>query len=374
MGLLASGLAHDFNNLLTGINGYIELAMEEIGDRPTALLMLKNAVEAGMRARDLCTQVLSHVRQGDLQNETVDLHLLIRDAVSLVSIASKRVKFHLQLCAVPSIASGSAVEFRQILMNLLINATEAMNGRGENVWIDTNHLHVKQGDLRPIAPGEYIELRLRDDGQGMSPETRERIFEPFFTTKPKGTGIGLSTVRRIMRGHGGSVEVESAMGEGTTFTLLFPLQDVDLENASEKPRWKKTGRVLVVDDESSLAELIAHVLSTHGLTVDVANGGEAALRFFRETEKPYLAVMLDLTMPGMDGAATLSALREAGLKAPVILMSGLERNLALYRIAEGEYASFLRKPFGPASVVAAVRSVLEPSYREELDPMLTKGD
>jgi len=367
-------LAHDFNNLLTGINGYIELAMEEIGDRPNATLMLKNAVDAGMRARDLCTQVLSHVRQADRDNETVDLHLLIRDAASLGSISSKRVQFHLQLCAVPSTTNGSAVEFRQILLNLLINATEAMSDRGGNVWIDTSHLHLKQGDPRRVAPGDYIELRVRDDGQGMPTEIKERIFEPFFTTKPKGTGIGLSAVGRIMRGHGGSVNVDSTVGEGTTFTLLFPLQDVGLENASEKPRWRATGRVLVVDDESALAELIAHVLESHGLTVDVASGGDAALQLFRETEEPYVAVMLDLTMPGMDGAATLLALREAGLKAPVILMSGLERNLALYRISEGEYASFLRKPFGQASVVAAIRGVLEPSYNEELDPVLTEGD
>ena len=357
VGLLAGGIAHDFNNLLTGIRGFVDLAIDSIDDPEHAVTLLRNASEAGVRAQILCAQVLNHVRPGVQESEDVDLHLLIKDAVSLVSTSAKRVKFHLQLLAVPSTTNGSIAEFRQILLNILVNATEAMGEDGGNVWIDTRHLQVARRVDRQVHPGEFIELQIRDDGHGMPPEVKARIFDPFFTTKPRGTGIGLALVGRTMRGHGGAVEVASTVGEGTTFTLLFPLASVP--GQPERPTQK--GRVLVVDDEEPLANLIAHVLQTQGFTVDVASGGKTALRLYHESPEPYAAVMLDLTMPGMDGVDTLLALRSAGLRSPVILMSGLERNLALYRIPHTAYSSFLRKPFASANVITAMRTVLDPS-------------
>lgn len=370
MGLLAGGVAHDFNNLLTGILGGVELAMEEVADRPTALAVLENALNAGKRARDLCAQVLNHIRRSERVDETVDLHLLVNDAASLMSTSTKRVEFHLQLHAVPSVTNGSVGEIRQILLNLLINAAEAMDGNGGNIWIDTNHVHVRNRNERKVEPGDYIEIRIRDDGQGMSPEIQARIFDAFYTTKPSGTGIGLSSVGRIMTGHGGSVKVESEVGVGTTFTLLFPLTDVVKTTTRKAPGWRGKGRILVVDDEEMLAESIAMVLRAHGFTVDVAIGGKAALQFFHETEEPYVAVMQDLTMPGMDGADTLLALRRAGLTAPVVLMSGLERNPSLIRIPRHEYSTFLLKPFASKGIVSAIRGVLDPSYTDAPEPAL----
>ena len=372
VGLLAGGIAHDFNNLLTGILGYVELAIENIENPEQALSMLRNAVDAGSRARSLCAQVLNHVRHGVQEDDSVDLHLLVKDAASLVGTASKRVHFHLSLLAVPSITSGSMVEFRQILLNILVNATEAMGDSGGNVWLDTAHLHLTPRSSRTVKGGDYIELRIRDDGQGMPLEVQERIFEPFYTTKPNGTGIGLASVRRTMHSLGGAIEVASEVGAGTTFILLFPLT----ESSAQQPRLSKgKGRVMVVDDEEPLAELMAQVLITNGYSVDVANGGKSAIELLRNAEEPYVAIMLDLTMPGMDGAETLMALRGAGSKSPVILMSGLERNLALYRVPPGEYSSFLRKPFSPANILAALRAVLDPSSQETDESFLMiEGD
>jgi nitrogen-specific signal transduction histidine kinase/ActR/RegA family two-component response regulator len=371
VGLLAGGIAHDFNNLLTGILGYVELAMENIEDREHSLTMLRNAVEAGARARSLCAQVLNHVRHGVQDDDSVDLHLLVKDAASLVGTASKRVHFHLSLLAVPSITGGSMVEFRQILLNILVNATEAMGESGGNVWIDTGHLHVAQRGSRAVKPGDYIELRIRDDGHGMSPEVKDRIFEPFYTTKPHGTGIGLASVRRTLHSLGGAIEVESEIGAGTLFTLLFPLVD---SSAQASPTRARKGRVMVVDDEEPLAELMAQVLTTHGYDVDVASGGKAAMDLLLVSRDAYVAIILDLTMPGMDGAETLMALRGAGLKSPVILMSGLERNLALYRVPRGEYASFLRKPFSPANILSALQAVLDPSSQGTDESVLMLED
>jgi CheY-like chemotaxis protein len=370
MGLLAGGVAHDFNNLLTGILGGVELAMEEVADRPNAVAILENALTAGKRARDLCAQVLNHVRRSERVDEAVDLHLLVNDAASLMSASTKRVQFHLHLQAVPSITNGSVVEIRQILLNLLINATEAMGENGGNIWIDTSHVHVRKRDERKVEPGDYIELRVRDDGHGMSPEVKARIFDAFYTTKPKGTGIGLSSVGRIMLAHGGSVRVDSEAGVGTTFSLLFPLADAVMTNERKAPGWRATGRVLVVDDEALLAESIAMVLRSLGLTVDVAIGGEESLRIFHEVEGPYVAIMIDLTMPGMDGADTLLALRKAGLTAPAIVMSGLERNPALVRLPRSEYSSFLLKPFASKAIISAIRGVLEPTYTDFREPAL----
>ena len=364
VGLLAGGIAHDFNNLLTGMLGYVELAIESIDERENALAMLRNAVDAGTRARSLCAQVLNHVRHGVQDDDSVDLHLLLKDAASLVGTASKRVQFHLNLLAVPSITHGSIVEFRQILLNILVNATEAMGESGGNVWIDTCHRQLSHRPERSVKAGDFIELRIRDDGHGMPPEVKERIFQPFYTTKPRGTGIGLASVTRTLHSLGGTIAVESAVGAGTTFTLLFPLT---ASPAPQPTRQPAKGRVLVVDDEEPLAELIAQILTTNGFGVDVASRGAAAIECLHGSEEPYTAVMLDLTMPGMDGAETLKALRESGLQSPVILMSGLERNLALYRIPPDEYSAFLRKPFSPSNILAALREVLGPSD-EETDP------
>lgn len=370
VGLLAGGIAHDFNNLLTGMLGYVELAIESIDERENALAMLRNAVDAGTRARALCAQVLNHVRHDVQNDDSVDLHLLVKDAASLVGTASKRVQFHLNLLAVPSITHGSIVEFRQILLNILVNATEAMEESGGNVWIDTSHRHVSHRRERPVTPGDFIELRIRDDGHGMPPEVKERIFEPFYTTKPRGTGIGLASVTRTLHSMGGTIAVDSSVGAGTTFTLLFPLA---ASPAPQRPDRPARGRVLVVDDEEPLAELIAQILASNGFGVDVASRGSAAIECLHASEEPYLAVMLDLTMPGMDGAETLRALRESGLKSPVILMSGLERNLALYRIPPDEYSAFLRKPFSPSNILAALREVLGPTG-EEIDPSIMMLD
>jgi two-component system response regulator TctD len=158
---------------------------------------------------------------------------------------------------------------------------------------------------------------------------------------------------------------------GTTFTLLFPLADAVKTTTRKAPGWQGKGRVLVVDDEELLAESIAMVLRSHGLSVDVAIGGEAALKTFHEAPEAYVAVMQDLTMPGMDGAQTLLALRNAGLTAPVILMSGLERNPALIRIPRREYSTFLLKPFSSKGIIAAVRGVLEPNHADLPEPVLT---
>jgi CheY-like chemotaxis protein len=259
------------------------------------------------------------------------------------------------------------VEFRQILLNILVNATEAMGESGGNIWINTGHLHVTHRGERSIKAGDFIELRIRDDGQGMPPEVKERIFEPFYTTKPRGTGIGLASVSRTLHSLGGAIEVDSAVGVGTTFTLLFPLTDSPAQQPS-LPVAK--GRVLVIDDEEPLAELIAQILASHGFRVDTASRGNSALQLLHDSGEPYIAVMLDLTMPGMDGAETLMALRGAGLKSPVILMSGLERNLALYRIPPGEYSSFLRKPFAPSNILTALRAALDPSHKETDESLL----
>jgi CheY-like chemotaxis protein len=204
----------------------------------------------------------------------------------------------------------------------------------------------------------------------MPPEVKARIFDAFYTTKPQGTGIGLSSVGRIMIAHGGSVRVESEVGVGTTFSLLFPLADVVTTADRKAPGWRATGRILVVDDEVLLAESIAMVLRSLGLTVDVAIGGEEALKIFHQVEEPYVAIMQDLTMPGMDGADTLLALRKAGLTAPAIVMSGLERNPALIRLPRSEYSSFLLKPFASKAIISAIRGVLEPTYTDFREPAL----
>jgi two-component system, cell cycle sensor histidine kinase and response regulator CckA len=355
VGLLAAGVAHDFNNLLCIILGNISLVEANVVHLPAVSERLAAARTASERACDLCRQLLKYVHRGTGAKVEFDLHLMLHDALSLLNAYTKTVKIHFSLAGEPTWVIGDIVQLRQILMNLLINAVEAMEGRDGNITISTERV---SGTVSPHPEGtapSFIKLKVRDDGKGMTAEVKTRIFEPFFTTKPTGTGIGLSAAVDIMRDHGGRIDVESEVNVGTLFTLLLPLA------ISARPAFapRSKGRILIVDDWEPLRTMMARVVRSQGFDVDEAEDGDIALALHRDAVVPYIAVLLDLTMQGIDGATTLAGLRKAGLVAPIILMSGMEKNPVLSRIAPHEYARFLQKPLTADVIIAAIRAAVD---------------
>ncbi|RME84870.1 MAG: response regulator, partial [Zetaproteobacteria bacterium] len=250
-------------------------------------------------------------------------------------------------------------QLRQVVMNLVINASEAIGEKSGAITIRTGVMHADEAYLRTtfvpeekIKPGRYVFLEVSDTGSGMDAATMARIFEPFFTTKFTGRGLGLSAVLGIVRAHHGAIKVYSEPGKGTTVKVLFPVMEKeDPTGEGERAAKRGSGLVLVVDDEESVREVAAIVLEEAGFKVLTAANGEEAVALMRAHAKEVIGVVLDLTMPGMDGGETLSALRRIREDVPVILSSGYNEEMAAARFAGKRLAGFLQKPYRPTELV-----------------------
>ena len=363
IGTLVSGVAHDFNNLLTAIGGSIELALTDPDPRP----WLERGKVATDRASDLVQQLLRISRRTPRQPSIVDLKELVTETVDLVrQTTDRRVAFELEI--EDSVrAWGDPSELQQVVMNLLVNARDAVLERLEAEQPEPRLFHpvVTTVVLRDIpaaegAASESCAVQIRDNGAGMSTEVRERIFDPFFTTKSvdKGTGLGMSTVHAIVSDLGGEVNVESTLGEGTTVTVTFPAV-VDLgdqgrdEQAATALPGGESKRVLIVDDEPTIARFASSVLEASGYQTLYVTEGAAALTEVRRER--YDLVLLDVNMPALSGWEVLNELLSVRADQAVVMISGyaLERE-AIERGARG----LVQKPFNGAVLRQAVADAL----------------
>ena len=368
LAVLAGGVAHDFNNLLAVILGHNALALGKLPEGSVAWTHVQKAVAATERAAGLTRQMLAYSGRGHFEIRAIDLNAIVRENMSLLAAAlPKNVTLEHRLpAALPQIAADPS-QMQQVVMNLMLNAAEAIGDRGGTVNVSTRARQLLQGGIEvaqptgePLAPGAYVELRVEDDGGGMTDEALPRIFEPFFTTKTTGRGLGLAAVQGIVRGHRGGIKVESTPGRGTTFTLLFPASG-DLESEAMVPRATPAtgnGLVLVVDDEPAVLETIASILDQAGVPWAAASDGEAAVRLFRERAAHVHLVLLDLSMPGLSGEETFEALREIDPNVRVLLSSGYSEAEATRKFVGRGLAGFLQKPYRPGALVEAVRRAL----------------
>jgi CheY-like chemotaxis protein len=261
-------------------------------------------------------------------------------------------------------------QLQQVLMNLVINAAEAIGERGGTVTVATGTRSVAGSDRslwrasgQPLAPGRYVSLEVRDDGPGMDAETVERVFEPFFTTKFTGRGLGLAAVLGVVRGHRGAVSVQSAPGEGTVFRILLAPSAQSASPGAEKPAEASRGglTVLLIDDEEVVREMVGEVLEQEGASVLRAEDGAKGVAVFRERHAGIDAVLLDLSMPGLTGEETFGRLREIDPGVPVILSSGYDRDEAKGRFGAGSPAGFIQKPYRPEQLMAEIGRCLRRS-------------
>ena len=357
LGVLAGGIAHDFNNILMAVLGHAELALEEISPMSPARGSLTEITTAARRAADLCRQMLAYAGKSSFALERVGLRDLVEEMAHLLRTAiSKKaiLSLHLERDLPPIQADPSQI--RQIVMNLIINASEAIGDRSGVITVSVGATRCDEEYLRKtelkeaLAPGLYVQLEVTDTGMGMDAETRSRIFEPFFSTKFTGRGLGLAAVLGIVRAHKGVLKVYSEPAKGTTFKILFPAmgeagKEARTDDSSPLADWRGEGTILLVDDEESLIALGARMLEHLGFTVLTAADGREAVELYRERGKEIDLVLMDLTMPHMDGAEAFGELRRQNPDVRVVLASGYSREDVASRFAGKGLDGMLQKPY-----------------------------
>jgi signal transduction histidine kinase len=368
LGVLAGGVAHDFNNILTGILGNASLATEILPSDNQAMPLIEAVVSAAEHAALLTRQLLAYAGKGQHFVERIDLSALVRSCLSLLRLSvSRNIGIALDLAdSLPPIAADRG-QIEQVLMNLVINAAEAIGPRvSGSVAIRTGVSQFAPGPLagnvagQPLAGGQYVFLEVSDTGPGIPQQVQSRMFDPFFTTKFTGRGLGLSAALGVVRAHGGALLVRSGPGEGSTFTAHFPLADGVAQEKAEERRnvGMLSGLVLVIDDEELVRRTAQSVLQQHGLSVVSAENGHEGVELFRRIADRVALVLLDLTMPVMDGEATLRALRQIRPEVPVLVSSGYSEEDARDRLDDADGVRFLQKPYGSIELARAVQQAM----------------
>ncbi|HEX6536485.1 MAG TPA: two-component regulator propeller domain-containing protein [Gemmatimonadaceae bacterium] len=371
LGILAGGIAHDFNNLLVGVLANADLLRDQLPLTRDTTEMVGSIRAAALRAAELTQQLLAYAGKGRLVVERVDLAELVREMLTLLrSVVPRTIAFDVDAEPGCAVVEADATQLRQVVMNLVTNASEAIGDGGGRLTVRVGAETASLGELAllhaaPDMPshGPYVVLEVADDGCGMDAAMLGRIFDPFYSTKFTGRGLGLAALLGIVRAHHGGVRVISAPGSGTRFLIYLPpaARDARLPQpdgaASEASVAAPSARVLVVDDEESVRLAVSRMLRRSGCDVIVADDGPAALDAMR-AEGPADVILLDLTMPSMDGPSTARALRASGVRAPIILMSGYTEHELASRGVMSDADAFLKKPFVMSELTAVVRELL----------------
>ncbi|HTT62284.1 MAG TPA: PAS domain S-box protein [Bryobacteraceae bacterium] len=370
LGILAGGLAHDFNNLLTIILGNARIALMDLPKGSVLAEYLTEIETATSRAAELTSQMLAYSGKGRFTLQAVNLSRLTEEIANLLqTVIPKKTAIRFSLPeGLPAIAADPA-QIRQIVMNLITNASEAIGEGGGVIMVSAGVMHADREYLAGtyfddnLPAGRYVYLEVTDTGCGMSLETLAKIFDPFFTTKFTGRGLGLAAVIGIVRAHHGALKVSSQPGVGSTFRLLFPATDGVEGPHAEEPAMARArqahGTILVVDDESGMRNLARAILENSGFTVLTACDGGDAIQIFRRRAADVAAIVLDLTMPVMNGEEAAAELLRIRPGVPIILSSGYSEQEVAGRFAGQGLAGFLKKPYEPAELATAVLRVME---------------
>ena len=365
IGTLAAGIAHDFNNILSAILGYTELAMMGIPSEERPYNMLEQVRKAADRASQLVSQILTFSRQTEQERKPIWMQPIIKEALKLLRASLPATIYIAQ--DIPEECSpvlADSTQIHQIVMNLCTNAYQAMIEHGGTLSVRLREKTIEYPDIPDLEPGTYISLVVTDTGHGMEEGILNRIFEPYFTTKDVGvgTGLGLATVHGIVRSHDGEITASSVVGEGSTFEVLLPVCDmdkwIDQKPSVDKPK-TGTERILLVDDEESIAEMWSSGLKDFGYTTTKCSRGRNAYNIISNAPDNFDIIVTDHTMPDITGVELCIQLRQIGVKLPVILCTGFSEP----RMEEQAYATgiaeIVLKPASALSIALAVRRVLD---------------
>ncbi len=368
IGLLAAGIAHDFNNLLVPIVGGASLVLGRLPRESPFAPTLQRIVDAGEKAANLTRQMLAYAGKGIRLSQAVSLPRMVRECVDLVrATVLRNITFHLEEVVEVSAVQSDPGLIQQIVMNLILNAVDAMEGIPGTIWIRTGEVIVAEAAvghgplLAPARSRSLAFVEVKDTGCGMDATTRAKIFEPFFTTKFQGRGLGLAAVAGIVRTHGGSIQVTTAPGAGSTFRVLLPA--MSLPEAERPPELRPEdlsghASILVVDDEEMVTQLARDVLTLYGYEVLTAATGQAAVEAIRTLGEKIQLVLLDLTMPGLSGEETLRQLLALRPDLRVIVTSGYSEQEVRRLIGDGGIAGYLQKPYSVEQLGRIVKQSL----------------
>lgn len=370
LGILAGGIAHDFNNILTGILGYADLTLMDLSPYSPAIENIKRIIEASHCAANLTRQMLAYSGKGKFILKSIQISDLVEKMSHLLEVSiSKKCTLKYDFEKDIPFFEGDVSQIQQVVMNLIINASEAIGDVSGVISLRTGFMECKKSYLEQfylnenLSEGPYVYLEVTDTGSGMTGEIRDKIFDPFFTTKFTGRGLGLASVLGIVRGHKGAIRVNSEPGKGTGFKVLFPVvqksEDHTLATLDPSRRWKGKGTILIIDDEETVRKVSKKMLERLGFDVITASDGYEGLNIFRENAGNIDVVLLDMTMPEMDGEETLREIRISKKDIPVILTSGYNEQDALERFKGEKLSGFIQKPYVVAEMVKVLRDVLK---------------
>ena len=373
LGLLAGGVAHDFNNLLTAVLGNAELALKDLPASAPAREPLGEIRTIACRAADLCRQLLAYSGHGGSVSEPIAPRHIVEEISRIleVSVAAK-VRLVFRFAEDLPLIMGDPTQIRQVVMNLITNASEAIGNQEGVITLSLSKRLIEARDLRDfvahsdVAEGTYVELTVTDTGCGMDEATRSRVFEPFFSTKFAERGLGMAAVLGIVRGHKGAIRMASELGEGTSVTVLLPAAGSEVSLPREPAATSPVARpanaaVLVVDDNARVLQAVSQLVGALGYLVMTAASGREALAVFGERHAQIGCVLLDLTMPDMDGLETMQALRAVDPKARIVLSSGYSEQSVRRRMSGDSSTGFLQKPFVEDDLKAAIESAMRAS-------------
>lgn len=366
LGILASGIAHDFNNLLVTILGNADLALLKLSSDSPLYHSIENIKKASLRASGLTNQMLAYSGKGSFIVEPIDLNILVDEMAHLLKVSiSKNVTLKFSFAEnLPTIEADTA-QIRQVVMNLITNASEAI---GENIGSITIKTGVTNAEKKQISDenlnrGKYVYIEISDTGCGIDEKTKVKIFDPFFTTKLTGRGLGLSVVHENVLGHKGSINVASEPDKGTVFTVYFPFSGKPLKVAEEEvlPSDEiliEGGGILVIDDEQDVLEVVKTMLETTDFKVYTVSSGREGIEFFRTNADNIDIILMDITMPNMNGEVAFREIRKISADVPVILSSGYSEHDVKQQFTEKCTADFIQKPYQIKTLIGKINMIL----------------
>jgi len=371
LGVLAGGIAHDFNNILTAIMGNAALAERSLDMTSPAKRNLATIEKSAQRAADLCRQMLAYSGKGKFVVQQVDLSTLVDEMVHLIEVSIEKnvvIKYHMA-DYLPAVEADIA-QLQQIILNLITNANEAIGKRSGVISFTTGVMHADAQYLHEsfcddgVPEGRFAYFEVSDTGCGMDAETIEKMFDPFFTTKFTGRGLGMSAVLGIIRGHRGAIRVYSELGKGTTFKVLLPVVEHELLDepgvaVASSEGAQAGGTILVVDDEDTIREVAAMMLEEMGFSTLAASNGMEGVEVYQQHQSEIVAVLLDMTMPKMDGKACFRELRRINKDVKVILSSGYSEENVTARFQGKGLSGFVQKPYSPEHLKKTLMKVLK---------------
>ncbi|NVN90846.1 MAG: GAF domain-containing protein [Desulfuromonadales bacterium] len=370
LGVLAGGIAHDFNNILTTVLGNADLALMQLPPASPARNNILRIDQAAGKAAELASQLLAYSGKGHFAIETLNLNTLIEEMHQILDVSlSKKATLSFDFDSNLADINADATQLRQVIMNLVINASEAIGEQSGEITITTGSMECDRDYLselwidEQLPEGRYVFLEVSDNGCGMDRETASKIFEPFFSTKFTGRGLGMATTLGIIRGHRGAITLKSKIGEGTTFKILLPasqqLSNPEALLPQPMDSWQGSGTVLLVDDEETIRDMGEEMLSLLGYRVLTATDGCHALEVFRENRASIDCVILDLTMPRMDGVQTFRELRRIHPELRVVMCSGYSEQDMADKFTTQGVAGFVQKPYKISDMKQVLRTAFD---------------